>query len=76
LRNKRFLFKFSVGILLIILGLVFAMHESIHYRDISFLPLSLGVTVLLISLFRKLGENSGMGPESQGSEKDETKEAR
>jgi len=76
LRSKKFLFQFSAGILLIILGIILAMHGSIHYRDISFLPMSLGVVVLFISLFRELGENSGMNLKRQKNEKNETKEAR
>jgi hypothetical protein len=48
---KKRTLKFVVGILLCIFGVVLAMQESIHYRDISFLPLSAGITVLIISAF-------------------------
>ena len=56
---KNPLFKFVVGILLCIFGGALAMHGSIHYRDISFLPISLGLTVLFISAFREIGRRWG-----------------
>jgi hypothetical protein len=51
---KKSLLKFYVGILLCIFGIALAVQESIHYRDISFLPLSAGITVLIISAFREI----------------------
>jgi hypothetical protein len=51
---KKYLIKFYVGILLCIFGVALAIQESIHYRDISFLPLSAGITVLIISIFREI----------------------
>lgn len=52
--SKRYLIKFIVGIILCIAGVVLALHESIHYRDISFVPLSAGITILIISAFREI----------------------
>jgi hypothetical protein len=51
---KKYLIKFYVGILLCIFGVALAIQESIHYQDISFLPLSAGITVLIISAFREI----------------------
>ena len=57
-KGKKPLFKFVIGILLCIVGVALAIHESINYRDISFLPISAGVTILLISAFREIVRRS------------------
>lgn len=56
---KKPLLKFTVGTLLCASGAALAIQESVHYRDISPLPLSLGLAVLSISFFAEFGRRAG-----------------
>ncbi|KXA98561.1 hypothetical protein AKJ41_06475 [candidate division MSBL1 archaeon SCGC-AAA259O05] len=47
--------KDMVAAVFIVVGVVFAAHGSIKVREISFLPLCFGLTVLFLSIFVKLG---------------------
>ncbi|KXA94631.1 hypothetical protein AKJ65_03860 [candidate division MSBL1 archaeon SCGC-AAA259E19] len=45
----------TVGFVLIVIGLVLTIHQSIHVRDISFLPMSAGIAVVFVFGLRFIG---------------------
>lgn len=67
--NRRSKLKFSIAILLIVIGIVLAMHGSIHYRDISFLPMCLGMAILFISIFAEVGRRGSLDSRGGGYER-------